>query len=353
MPISVWALFFGGRMMKLYSNEIVFRGHPDKICDQIAGAILNAYLKGDAKSRVAVEVMIKDEQVFIVGEVTSKANVDIEGIAKRVIKDIGYKEEYNVLVKLSKQSQDISDGVDVLGAGDQGMMFGYACNDTKELLPVAMVILQDLAKWYDELVHSNNNFFPDGKAQITGLYDDDFNLVAIDTFLVSYCNLEEHRDITDKLITNKINSLCKKYNLAEPKRILINPTGKFLLGGSFADSGLTGRKIVVDSYQGFANVGGGSMNGKDPTKVDISAAYKARELAKRLLKEKGLKWCEVQLSYAIGVARPMAIYVDSDKGNIECDDSLYQECEPKNIIRDLKLLEVDYEEKAKYGHFSD
>ena len=339
--------------MKLYSNEIVFRGHPDKICDQIAGALLTAYLKGDPTSRVAVEVMIKDEQVYIVGEVTSKANIDIASVASRVIKDIGYKEEYKFNIKLSKQSQDISDGVDVYGAGDQGMMFGYACNDTEQYLPKAMVILQELARWYDELVHSNNNFNPDGKAQITGLYDDDFNLQAIDTFLVSYCNKEEHRDMTDLLITNKINALCKKYNLEKPRRILLNPTGKFLLGGSFADSGLTGRKIVVDAYQGFANVGGGSMNGKDPTKVDISAAYKAREIAKRLLKEKDLKWCEVQLSYAIGVARPMAIYVDSDKGNLFVEDALYTECEPQNIIKDLKLLEVDYEEKAKFGHFVD
>lgn len=338
--------------MKLYSNEIVFRGHPDKICDQIAGAILTAYLNGDPKSRVAVEVMIKDEQVYIVGEVTSNASVDIPAIARRVIKDIGYKEEYQVEIKISKQSQDISDGVDVYGAGDQGMMFGYACNDTEQLLPKAMVILQEFARWYDELVHSNNNFNPDGKAQITGLYDDDFNLQAIDTFLVSYCNKEEHRDMTDLLIINKINNLCKKYNLEKPRRILLNPTGKFLLGGSFADSGLTGRKIVVDAYQGFANVGGGSMNGKDPTKVDISAAYKAREIAKRLLKEKNLKWCEVQLSYAIGVARPMAIYVDSDKGNLLVDDSYYSECEPANIIKDLNLLNIDYEEKAKYGHFS-
>lgn len=339
--------------MKLYSNEIVFRGHPDKICDQIAGALLTAYLKGDKKSRVAVEVMIKDEQIYVVGEVTSNANIDIPAIAKRVLKDIGYKEEYNVIVKLSKQSQDISDGVDVLGAGDQGMMFGYACNDTKQYLPKAMVILQDLSRWYDALAHSNNNFNPDGKAQITGLYDDDFNLVAIDTFLVSYCNNEEHRDITDQLIKNKILNLCKTYNIEKPRRILINPTGKFLLGGSFADSGLTGRKIVVDAYEGFANVGGGSMNGKDPTKVDISAAYKAREIAKRLLKEKNLKWCEVQLSYAIGVARPMAIYVDSDIGNIEVPESYYVECEPKNIINDLKLLDIDYEEKAKFGHFVD
>ena len=338
--------------MKLYSNEIVFRGHPDKICDQIAGAILTAYLKQDPKSRVAVEVMIKDEQVYIVGEVTSQANIDVASIARRVIKNIGYKEEYKVEVKLSKQSQDISDGVDVYGAGDQGMMFGYACNDTEQLLPKAMVILQEFARWYDELVHSNNNFNPDGKAQITGLYDDEFNLQAIDTFLVSYCNKEEHRDMTDLLITNKINNLCKKYNLEKPRRILLNPTGKFLLGGSFADSGLTGRKIVVDAYQGFANVGGGSMNGKDPTKVDISAAYKAREIAKRLLKEKNLKWCEVQLSYAIGVARPMAIYVDSDKGNLIVDDSYYVECEPANIIKDLNLLNIDYEEKAKFGHFS-
>ena len=340
-------------MMKLYSNEIVFRGHPDKVCDQIAGALLTAYLSKDSASRVAVEVMIKDEQVFIVGEVTSNADIDIETITKRVIKDIGYKEEYKVLVKLSKQSLNISAGVDVEGAGDQGMMFGYACNDTEQLLPKAMVILQEFSRFYDALVHHNPHFNPDGKAQITGLYDEDFNLLSIDTFLVSYCNDELDRKTTDNILIEEINELCKKYGLDRPNKIYINPTGKFLLGGSFADSGLTGRKIVVDAYQGFANVGGGSMNGKDPTKVDISAAYKARELAKRLLKEKDLKWCEVQLSYAIGIKRPMAIYIDSNIGNIDANESLYEECEPSHIIKDLSLLNIDYEEKAKFGHFTD
>ena len=338
--------------MKLYSNEIVFRGHPDKVCDQISAAILNECLRQDKNSRCGIEVAGGKDVIFVTGEVTSKAEFDVEKIAKRVLADIGYRTDYKVIDNIGKQSLDIALGTndEVNGAGDQGMMFGYACNDTKELLPTAMVILQKLAMKYDELVHSDPDFYADGKAQITAYYDDDFRIRAIKDFTVSYNNAEKDRARTDAILINIIKDICKEYDL-EVERFLINPTGKFLIGGFDGDAGLTGRKIVVDAYQSFANVGGGCMNGKDPTKVDISGAYIAREFAKEILKKEKLKWCEVQISYAIGLRRPLAIYIDSDKGNIEADDDLYNRAEPKHIIEELHMKEIDYEKQACFGHF--
>lgn len=659
-------------MEKYYSNEIVFRGHPDFVCDQISAALLRAYVDGDRNTRAGIEVMGGKGKIFITGEVTSNANVDVEKVTKRVLKDIGYSTDYEIINNLGKQSGDIALGTndDVGGAGDQGMMFGYACDDTKELLPTAMVILQKLSKEYDELRKKDNRFLPDGKAQITGVYNDDFKLQYIKDFTISYQNTEEEREETDKILKDIATRISQEYGI-EIRTFHINPTGKFFIGGFEGDAGLTGRKIVVDAYQSFANVGGGCvdcdteymtpngwklikdynnddmvaqwnngklefvkpinyikdkvdsfyyfrtpstldmvlskkhnvlyrtskknftkktvenilfeyntkssgcrieiplwfesdfqkginlteneikiqlafcadgtilnnskwggrirvkkqhkkeelrnllanytykesidgeysifwlnppikskslvycfkdinksqaliiydnifkwdgdikrkifrttikedadfiqyllmgctgksvsistedrigkpyknytrksklytvkikdlkysnafrksikrcsnltinnynskdgfmycinvpshnlilrrndkvfitgncMNGKDSSKVDFSAAHKARQLAKRFLLEKGLKWCEVQLSYAIGIAEPLAIYVDSDKGNIEVSDELYKECTPKRIIDDLKLKDVDYEELAKFGHFRD
>ena len=329
--------------MKLYSNEIVFRGHPDKVCDQISDALLDAYLKEDEHSRCAIEVMGGKGKIFITGEVTSTANVDIENIVNRVLKDIGYIEDYEVILGTNDE---------VGGAGDQGMMFGYACNDTEELLPTAMVILQKLSKWYDKERKTCPYLYPDGKAQITGYYDEHRKLQKIKYFTISYQNDEQHRKELDDKIKEKCREVCSDYNI-EVEEFLINPTGKFLIGGFEGDAGLTGRKIVVDSYQSFAKVGGGAFSGKDPSKVDRSAAYKARELAKRYLKKYNLEWCTVQLSYAIGVTHPLAIYIDSNQGNIEVEPSLYEECTPKNIIKDLDLYHVNYEEKAKFGHFTE
>lgn len=341
--------------MKLYSNEIVFRGHPDKVCDQIAGAILRECIKQDKNTRAGIEVCGGKGKIFITGEVTTDAKYNVEEIVKRVLVDVGYdKDDYDIINNLGTQSHDISIGVNKtdgeIGAGDQGMMFGYACNDTDKYLPTAMVILQEFAHAYDKLRSHNYEFMPDGKAQITGVYDEDFKLKYIDTFLISYQNTEINRDVTDKVIITIVKDICDKYDI-EVKKFMLNPTGKFLIGGFDGDAGLTGRKIVVDAYQSFANVGGGCMNGKDPSKVDFSASHKARQLAKRFLKENNLKWCEVQLSYAIGVAEPVAIYIDSDKGNIEVPNELYAECTPRRIIEDLDLLNADYEELAKFGHF--
>jgi len=338
--------------MRLYSNEIVFRGHPDKVCDQISDALLDAYLKEDKKSRCGIEVMGGKGKIFITGEVTSNANVDVEKVVKRVLADIGYSTNYEIINNLGKQSQDIALGTndDIGGAGDQGMMFGYACNDTEEMLPTAMVILQSLSIMYDKIRQKDTRFLPDGKAQITGYYNEEMKLQKIKTFTISYNNTEIEREETDRIIKEMCLNICKYYNI-EVEEFLINPTGKFLIGGFDGDAGLTGRKIVVDNYQSFSNVGGGAFSGKDPTKVDRSGAYKAREIAKRFLKEYDLKWCEVQISYAIGIERPLAIYIDSDKGFINPTEMLYAECTPRRIINDMKLLETIYEEKARYGHF--
>ena len=338
--------------MKLFSNEIVFRGHPDKVCDQISAAILNECLRQDKSSRCGIETMGGKGKIFITGEVTTKANFDVKEITKRVLKDIGYSTDYEIIDNLGKQSADIALGTndEVNGAGDQGMMFGYACADTKEKLPTAMVILQKLSREYDNLVHTHNDFYADGKAQITGVYDDDFNLVKIKDFTISYNNSEENREETDKILKDIATKIASEYNI-EIEKFLINPTGKFFIGGFEGDAGLTGRKIVVDAYQSFANVGGGCMNGKDPSKVDLSGAYMAREFAKEILEKENLKWCEVQISYAIGLKTPLAIYIDSDKGNLEPSEDMYLRAEPKNIIDSLRLKELDYEKQAMFGHF--
>lgn len=339
--------------MRLFSNEIVFRGHPDKVCDQIAAAILRAYMDKDRDVRAGIEVVGGKGKIFITGEVTSTAAVDIESITKRVLKSVGYNPlKYEIIVNIGKQSENISRGVNIGGAGDQGMMFGYACDDTPELLPTAMVILQLFAKGYDEMrQHSPDLFYPDGKAQITGYYDDNFKLTKIKTFTISYQNCEKEREKTDYKVKQLAEFICYAYGI-EVEQYLINPTSKFQIGGFEADSGLTGRKIVVDAYQSFANVGGGSWNGKDPSKVDFSASMKAREIAKDILKKKHLRWCEVQLSYAIGVDKPLGIYIDSDIGPIEPEDSLYAECSPSRMIEDLNLKDLDYEKLAMFGYFA-
>lgn len=344
--------------MRLFSNEIVFRGHPDKVCDQISDALVDEFIRGDRKSRCAIETMGGKGKIFITGEVTSKSRVDISKVVKNVLRNAGYRDDYEIINNIGVQSSDIAMGTndEVMGAGDQGMMFGYACNDNDSYLPTAMVILQELSKKYDELRKVDSRFKSDGKAQITGYYDEDMKLLSIKTFTISYQNTEKERSKTDKIIRDICDKICSKYNI-KVEEYLINPTGKFEIGGFEGDAGLTGRKIVVDSYEGFVPVGGGAFSGKDPTKVDRSGAYKARLIAICYLKKYNLKWCKVQLSYAIGIRKPLAIYIDSDKGifneevTINKYESLYEECEPKNIIDDLNLLNERFYERSKYGHF--
>lgn len=353
--------------MKLYTNEIVFRGHPDKVCDQISDALLDAFLAGDKTSRCGIEVMGGKGKIFITGEVTTSSEVNVEEVVRRVLKDVGYIDQNNrainvvesgnpdeieIVNNLGKQSHDIALGTndEVGGAGDQGMMFGFACDETSDYKPIAMQLLQDFSRFYDELRQQDTRFLPDGKTQITGIYDSNMHLVKIKDWTISYQNTEEDREATDKILMDKARELAKKYDLVIEK-FLVNPTGKFLIGGFQGDAGLTGRKIVVDSYQSFAPVGGGAFSGKDPSKVDRSGAYKAREIAIRYLKEYQLARCEVQLSYAIGIAEPLAIYIVGDGKNIDPKPELYAECTPKQMISDLDLLNKRFEETAKFGHF--
>ena len=338
--------------MKLYSNEIVFRGHPDKVCDQISDALLDEYLKGDKNSRCGIEVCGGKGKIFVTGEVTSKSRVDIEKVIKRVLIDVGYSTNYEIINNIGIQSSDIALGTNnkVMGAGDQGQMFGFATNETKNYLPLSQIILQRLSYEYDELRKVDSRFKSDGKAQITGLFDDDMHLFEIETFTISYQNSEVDRKSTDKIIKDLVLSICNDYGI-KVKKFLINPTGRFEIGGFEGDAGLTGRKILVDNYQSFAKVGGGAFSGKDPTKVDRSGAYKARLIAIDYLKKYNLKWCEVELCYAIGKRKPLSISIDSNIGIIEPNKKLYTECEPHNIIKDLKLLDKCYYDSAKFGHY--
>ncbi len=336
----------------IYSNEIVFRGHPDKVCDQISDALLDAYLKDDKNSRCAIEVLGGKGKIFITGEVSSKSEVDVVKVVKRVLRDIGYRDDYEIVVNLGVQSADIARATNesYLGAGDQGMMFGYATSETSCYLPLAMVILQELSKWYDQKVKECEYLMPDGKAQITGYYDNDMRLIKIKYFTISYQNDELHRIYTDALIKEQCLKICNKYRIAV-EQFLINPTGRFCVGGFDADAGLTGRKIVVDTYHSFAPVGGGAFSGKDPSKVDRTAAYKARLLAITYLKKYHLKWCTVQLSYAIGIEKPLAIFINSNQGNLEIPEALYEECKPIKMISDMDLKNRCFEQTAKFGHF--
>ena len=352
--------------MKLYSNEIVFRGHPDKVCDQISDALLDAFLSGDSSSRCGIEVMGGKGRIFITGEVTSATKVDVESVVMRVLKEVGYINgdnaenltpsgtlaDFEIVNNLGVQSQDIALGTndEVGGAGDQGMMFGFACDDNAEYKPTAMVIMQEFSKFYDELRQKDSRFLADGKTQLTGEYDDEMRLLKIKDWTISYQNTETDRAETDQILIDKAREIAGKYGV-EVEKFLVNPTGKFLIGGFMGDAGLTGRKIVVDSYQSFAPVGGGAFSGKDPSKVDRSAAYKAREIAVDYLKRHHLHSCEVQLSYAIGIAEPLAIYINGDGKSITPEPELYAACTPKNIIKDLNLLHKKYEDTAKFGHF--
>lgn len=341
-------------MSRLFTNEIVFRGHPDKVCDQISDAIVDACLAQDKGSRCGVEAMGGKSAVYITGEITTKADIDIEAITLGVLGRCGYP-AIPVVVDIGRQSADIALGTNdqAKGAGDNGMMFGYATRETPRYLPKAMVILQKFSKLYDELRKEDPyRFGSDGKAQITGVYDDDMWLKSIDTFTICYQNSEKDREATDKIVkelATKAMTECRVFNA--PRRFLINPTGRFNIGGFEGDAGMTGRKIVVDSYHGFAPVGGGAFSGKDPTKVDRSGAYMARFLALEFCVRWGLRWCQVQLSYSIGIEEPMAIYITSDRGAHDAPSWVYEDCTPAKIIESRQLLNQNYEEMAAFGHF--
>lgn len=356
-------------MKRLFTSESVTEGHPDKLCDLISDSLLDEYLKGDSNSRVAIESVAGKDTIFITGEVTSKSEVDVDKVVRQTIKSIGYfgnsdinYETCNIIVNITTQSPDISLGTNDLigGAGDQGIMFGYACLETEELMPLPIMLAHKLSKRLSEVRKNNiiKSIGPDGKTQVTVLYDDD-KVIGIDTILIS----TQHKDGKDidllkkEIIENVINYVVDKDLIMDSTKILINPTGRFVIGGPLGDSGLTGRKIIVDTYGGYARHGGGAFSGKDPTKVDRSAAYMARLLAKNVVWNGYAKKCEIQLSYAIGVPEPISIYIETFNTNTISDEEIIEKIKsrfdltPKGIIDYLGLRKPIYKTTTNYGHF--
>lgn len=332
---------------KIYTVESVTSGHPDKICDQISDTILDTCLEQDPKSRVAIETVGAHGTVFIGGEVTTNAKFDAEKIARQVYKEIGYKDEIKVITNIIKQSPDIAQGVDTGGAGDQGIMYGYATSETPEFLPTGVVLVHKLTQGLEKLRTSKKVTWlhPDGKAQVT------MEGTKVKTVLVS-CQHDENitqQEIRDTIIKKLIKPIIGEI---EGLEILVNPTGKFVVGGFTADTGLTGRKIVVDTYGGLVPHGGGAFSGKDPTKVDRSAAYMARFVAKNIVSKGLAKECLVSVAYAIGRAQPLMVEAINEKGQvIEKQIQNKFDFRPLSIIETLKLRRPIYRKTAAYGHF--
>lgn len=343
--------FLRGGIM-IITSEQVSVGHPDKICDQISDAILTECLKYDKSSRVAVETLIKDNHIVVAGEISTRHFFNLEDIVRQVVQPLGLK-NVRVTNLLGLQSSDIAQGVDNGGAGDQGMMFGYATDETPEYLPLPYVLATRVLEKLMSLGHPLLG--KDAKAQVS--YDYEKN--RIDTFLVSI----QHTETADlakvkRIVTEAMMAVALRYRQNLDFNVLVNPTGRFVIGGSFADAGVTGRKIVADTYGGFAHHGGGAFSGKDPSKVDRSAAYMARKIAKDIVREGYAKRCEVQLAYAIGVAEPVSVYVETfgtSRYTTKQLEGMIRErydLTPRGIIKELHLLNVDYTKTSCFGHFT-
>ncbi|WP_174734927.1 methionine adenosyltransferase [Mesobacillus harenae] len=370
---------------RLFTSESVTEGHPDKICDQISDSILDAILEKDANARVAAETSVTTGLVLVAGEITTSTYVDIPKIVRNTIKNIGYtrakygfdSETCAVLTSIDEQSADIAMGVDqalearegtmsdkeidAIGAGDQGLMFGFACNETKELMPLPISLAHKLARRLTEVRKEDILPYlrPDGKTQVTVEYDENDKPVRIDTIVIS---TQHHPEISLEQIQRNlkehvINPVVPKELIDEETKYFINPTGRFVIGGPQGDAGLTGRKIIVDTYGGYARHGGGAFSGKDPTKVDRSAAYAARYVAKNIVAAGLAEKVEVQLAYAIGVAQPVSISVDTFGTGTVSEDVLADlirsnfDLRPAGIINMLNLRRPIYKQTAAYGHF--
>lgn len=368
---------------RLFTSESVTEGHPDKVCDQISDAILDAMLEQDPNSRVACETSVTTGLVLVSGEVTTKGYVDIQKIVRNKVREIGYdRAKYGfdgttcaVLVALDEQSSDIAMGVDealeskegklkddveAVGAGDQGIMFGFACDETKELMPMPISLSHKLARRLSEIRKQKvlDYLRPDGKTQVTVEYDGD-KVVRVDTILIStqHCPDVTREQIEKDLIKYVINEVVPSELMDEKTRILVNPTGRFVIGGPQGDAGLTGRKIIVDTYGGYSRHGGGAFSGKDATKVDRSAAYAARYVAKNIVAAGLAKKCEIELAYAIGVAEPVSIMVETFGTGKVSEEKLVElvkanfDLRPGAIIKDLDLRKPIFSKTSAYGHF--
>jgi len=367
-------------MKRLFTSESVTEGHPDKLCDYISDSILDSYLAKDKNARVACETVAGKGEIFITGEITSTANVDIEQVVRDTIKEVGYADsEYDIdyrtckiYINLSKQSPDIALGVDKSledkegkdveseGAGDQGLMFGYACDETEELMPLPISLAHKLSKRLTEVRREKiiDYLRPDGKTQVTVEYDGD-KPVRVDTIVISAQHLPDvDMNVLKKDIIEKVIKPIVPANLLdENTKYFINPTGRFVIGGPLGDSGLTGRKIIVDTYGGAARHGGGAFSGKDPTKVDRSASYMARHIAKNIVANGYAKKCEIQIAYSIGVAKPVSIYVNTYGTNTIPEEEIVEKIDktfdltPRGIINYLDLQRPIYRQTTNYGHF--
>ena len=352
----------------LFTSESVTEGHPDKMCDQISDAILDEVLRQDARGRVACETMVLTGLVMIGGEITTTAQVDYGKVARETVKEIGYTrakygfdaETCGVIVAVNTQSPDIAMGVDTGGAGDQGLMFGYACDETPELMPTPIQYAQQLVRKLSEARRSGdlNYLRPDGKSQVTVEYDNG-KPVRVDTVVISTQHSPEAatEQIREDIIDHIIKPTIPEHLLDKDTKFYVNPTGRFVVGGPQGDTGLTGRKIIVDTYGGAAPHGGGAFSGKDPTKVDRSACYMARYIAKNVVAAGIASRCQVQLAYAIGVAEPVSVYVDCF-GTAKIDEVKLSEIiranfhlTPKGIIESLDLRRPIYKQTAAFGHF--